>query len=101
MKLSDWLFERTGRTHSIPLTQLFELLFEHFTVVLGDSPAVVGRLLGGDYQRSGRHDLPRVLRPFAPPPPPRVSVSLPSRQARHLAEVAKTEEAAREVPGRS
>ena len=103
MKLSDWLFERTGRTHAILLSQLFELLFEYFTTMLGDDPAIVGRLLGDDYQRSGRSDLPRVLRPFAPPPPRRVSVSIPPRQGRHLATSTQAiaKEAAREVPGRS
>ena len=87
MKLSDWLYERTGRKHAIPLKELASLLFEYLTKMLQHSPALVGRELGGDYQRGGRSDLPEVLKPFVAPIPRErlVNRSGPARQARHRA----------------
>ncbi len=85
MKLSDWLFERAGRQHAISLKVLAGLLFEYLTKMLKHGPAIVGRELGGDYQRGGRSDLPEVLKPYvAPIPRDRLaSRTGPSRQARH------------------
>jgi len=87
MKLSDWLYEQTGRKHAIPLKDLAGLLFEYLTKMLQYSPAIVGRVLGGDYQRGGRSDLPDALKPFvAPLRRDRLTDrSGPARQARHRA----------------
>ncbi len=85
MKLSDWLFDRTGRRHAIALRQLVELVFEYLTTRQGKDPAAVGGALGEDYQRGGRSDVPPALKPYVSPGPRHVSPSsIPSRQARHL-----------------
>lgn len=86
---SEWLYARTGRTESIALVRLMELLFEFLTSELSVDPQLVARSLWRDYQRGGRHDKPAFLKRFLAsenpaPASPRKSLSLPKRQARHL-----------------
>lgn len=85
---SDWLFRRTGRTDSIALTSLTQLLFEFLTSELGLAPAQVAPIIWNDYQRGGRSDKPSFLVDFLPekttsPSAPH-DTSVPKRQARHL-----------------
>jgi radical SAM superfamily enzyme YgiQ (UPF0313 family) len=89
LRFSDWLYARVGRTDSIALARMAELLFEHLTKELGQEPAQVAAALWRDYQRGGRHDLPGFLQPHLPAEtkPDRTArrtVSL-KRQQRHLA----------------
>lgn len=88
LRCCDWLQARTGRTDSIALTRLMELLFNYLTGELGLAPNAVAETLWRDYQRGGRHDLPPFLKPFLPAEavggsPRKTRPSLPKRQARH------------------
>ena len=65
MDFSDWLYGRVGRRASIQLKLLSELLFEYVVERRGVPAEEVGRAVALDYQRGGRTDLPRSLRPFA------------------------------------
>ena len=89
MRFSEWLHARTGRTDSIALVRLMELLFEYLTAELRLDARRVAETLWRDYQRGGRHDKPGFLKDFLsreePVIPPRKSrTALPKRQARHL-----------------
>jgi radical SAM superfamily enzyme YgiQ (UPF0313 family) len=89
LKLSDWLYARIGRTDTIALARLAELLFQFLTVELKQEPIAVAEVLARDWQRGGRRDPPEFLREFLPienlqRSRERASV-LPKRQARHLA----------------
>lgn len=90
MRWSEWLYTRTGRTDSIALVKLMELLFEFLTGEVGLESERVGFALWRDYQRGGRRDKPRFLKPYLPsetPLPsssPRKPRALPKRQTRHL-----------------
>jgi hypothetical protein len=89
LRFSDWLYARVGRTDSIALARLAELLFVHLTAELGLDPGPVAAALWRDYQRGGRLDVPGFLQPHLPSEtkPDRVArrrVSL-RRQQRHLA----------------
>lgn len=89
MALSDWLFGRLGRTHSIALNDLGQHLFEYLTEEQGRDAAEVARAIWRDYQRVGRSDVPGFLRAFVEGVVP--ARRMPgqgggaSRQARHLA----------------
>lgn len=65
IEFSEWLYGRVGRRASIQLKALSELLFEYLVDQRGFSKEEVGRAVALDYQRGGRADLPRSLRPFA------------------------------------
>ena len=89
LRFSDWLHGRTGRTDSIALVRLMELLFEFLTVELRLDAKPVAETLWRDYQRGGRHDKPSCLKDFLPPdekvvPLRKAKTALPKRQARHL-----------------
>ena len=88
-RLTDWLYARLGRQHSISLAQLGDLLLtylsEHHALPVG----MVAATLARDHQRGGREDIPLFLRPHLP----EAAVSrrdrsraaaLPKRQERHL-----------------
>ncbi len=89
LQWSDWLHGRTGRTDSIALVRLMELLFEFLTRERGCDAAVAARALWRDYQRGGRSDKPAFLKDYlageepAGKRRPRES-ALPKRQSRHL-----------------
>jgi hypothetical protein len=87
---SDWLFARVGRTDSIALARLAELLFLFLTGEVQLPPRTVAETLWRDYQRGGRHDQPEFLRPHLAHLAPLERASRPKpaslkRQARHLA----------------
>ena len=89
LRLSDWLHERTGRTNSIALVRLMELLFEFLTVELKLEAKLVAETLWRDYQHGGRHDKPGFLKDFLSTdetvmPLRKTKTALPKRQARHL-----------------
>lgn len=85
---SDWLFQQIGRTDSIALPRLAELLFQYLTVERGRDPRRTAETLWRDWQRGGRTDPPEFLRPQLAHLPvaeraPRRRTGLPKRQARH------------------
>jgi len=88
LRLSDWLYARLGRTDTIALVRLAELLFAFLTNELQQSPAPVAAVLAADWQRAGRRDVPEFLREFLPTengrPVPAAKSHLPKRQARHI-----------------
>jgi radical SAM superfamily enzyme YgiQ (UPF0313 family) len=90
MRWSEWLHARTGRTDSIALVRLMELLFEFLTVELDQPPAQTAVAMWRDYQRGGRQDKPGFLKDFLPPDEPpafsrRAHRGMPKRQSRHQA----------------
>jgi hypothetical protein len=88
MKWSEWLHARTGRTDSIALVRLMELLFEYLVQGLNLPPESTAAALWRDYQRGGRRDKPGFLKEYLPREsamqPAETEKSLPKRQARHL-----------------
>jgi radical SAM superfamily enzyme YgiQ (UPF0313 family) len=89
MRWSEWLYLRTGRTESIALVRLMELLFEFFTTDSNLSPELAAATLWRDYQRGGRRDKPAFLKAHLPaetqvPRSRGLSRTVPKRQARHL-----------------
>ncbi len=89
MRWSDWLFARVGRTDSLALARLAELLFTFLTSELGLPGQPTAGALWRDYQRGGRRDKPAFLRSFIPDDrgeaPRRERPRTLKRQARHLA----------------
>jgi radical SAM superfamily enzyme YgiQ (UPF0313 family) len=89
LRLSDWLYARLGRTDSIALARLAELVFEFLTAELKLETRFAAESLRLDWQRGGRRDAPEFLRAFLPVETSVRSraarIALPKRQARHLA----------------
>ena len=92
-----------GRTDSIALTALAELLFRFLTEERKLDQATTAEKLWRDYQRGGRHDRPQFLRehlpddgPIAERPKAKPSLSL-KRQARHLGSLPAAKARARDV----
>jgi radical SAM superfamily enzyme YgiQ (UPF0313 family) len=88
LSCSEWLHARTGRTDSIALIRLMELLFDYLTRELKLQPKLVAETLWCDYQRGGRTDKPAFLCEFlseAEPTPSHWQKTPLKRQARHLA----------------
>ena len=90
LRFSDWLYLQLGRTDSIALARLAELLFEFLTTELKLETKFAAETLWRDYQRGGRRDAPGFLREFLPAEavirPQAEKSSLPKRQARHAAQ---------------
>ncbi len=90
LRFGDWLFTRLGRTDTIALARLAELLFEFLTGELKLEAKSTAETLWRDYQRGGRRDAPEFLREFlsakAVTRPQAEKSSLPKRQARHSAQ---------------
>jgi len=88
LRFSDWLHARTGRTDSIALVRLMELLFEFLTVELKLEAKPVAEILWRDYQRGGRHDKPGFMKDYLTEesgiPLRKTKAAPPKRQARHL-----------------
>ena len=89
---SEWLHARAGRSESIALLRLMELLFEYLTRQRALPAGEIAMALWRDYRRGGRRDKPGFLKDFLPadtasaePAAPR-SRSL-KRQNRHAARV--------------
>ncbi len=88
LELSDWLYNRLGRTDTIALGRLAEALHHFLAVESGLGHTRVAAAIWKDWQQAGRRDPPESLRPYldlknspaAIPPRSR----LPRRQARHL-----------------
>ncbi len=59
---SRWLYDETGRTHSIALPRLLEMVFRYLTTRRQLEPAEVAPILYRDYRRGGRSDVPTCLR---------------------------------------
>jgi radical SAM superfamily enzyme YgiQ (UPF0313 family) len=88
LRFSEWLYARAGRTDSLALVRLAELLFQYLTTERSWERGVVAETLWRDYQRGGRSDVPEFLRPFAGKIASAPKSSRPAglkRQARHLA----------------
>lgn len=92
VEFSDWLFTRVGRTDSIALMRLMELLFEFLTREKQMEPAFVAQVLWRDYQRGGRKDRPGFLAGYVDAPGRKPTllgepgiISGPKRQSRHVA----------------
>ena len=88
MAWSEWLHGRVGRTDSIALVRLMELLFEFLTVERGLDAKQTAAMMWRDYRRGGRHDKPAFLKDLLPSDTPsasprRARPGLPKRQARH------------------
>jgi len=85
LDFSDWLYQRSGRSHGLSLLRLAEHVFDYLCERTEDSDADVAEKLWRDYCRGGRTDRPGFLRPFSLLPIPRRSqVDRKSkRQARH------------------
>ena len=91
-RLSNWLFAHAGKSHSISLHRLMELLLEFLTIERGIAPAVAAEAIWQDYQRGGRSDRPGFLAPFVAPADTRTirEKNAPARQFRFLSDTAKT-----------
>jgi radical SAM superfamily enzyme YgiQ (UPF0313 family) len=89
MRWSEWLYARTGRTDSIALARLMELLFRFLTEDLKLDRQSAAAVIWRDYQRGGRKDKPAFLKDLLPLEdascsPQRACPGVPKRQARHL-----------------
>ncbi|HWD91101.1 MAG TPA: DUF4080 domain-containing protein [Verrucomicrobiae bacterium] len=88
MRWSEWMHAKTGRTDSIALVRLMELLFEFLTTGAKHDAREAAEKMWSDYRRGGRHDKPAFLKDFLPTetsqPARKSGVTLPKRQARHL-----------------
>jgi hypothetical protein len=90
MRWSEWLHARVGRTDSIALARLMELLFKYLTSEAGLDPKQVAEVMWRDYRRGGRRDKPGFLKDLLPTDEPAAGFpetrsGLPKRQARYRA----------------
>lgn len=87
LAFSRWLYAETGRTDSISLMKLMELVFKYLTLEANADPRVAAAVLWRDYQRGGRSDKPGFLKEYLPEIAAVESkkAALPKRQARHVA----------------
>ena len=87
-KFSDWLYTRTGRTDSIALARLAELVFEFLTAEQHLDPDMCAATLWQDWQQAGRRDPPECIRERLAAEtarhPRATKTALPKRQARHV-----------------
>jgi len=89
MRWSEWLHGRVGRTDSIALVRLMELLFEFRTGERQLDRRQTAEALWRDYQRGWRYDKPAFLKDHLPAEVMSASFrrsrqAVPKRQARHL-----------------
>jgi radical SAM superfamily enzyme YgiQ (UPF0313 family) len=88
LQWSNWLYGKLGRTDSIALARLSELLFQFLTAELKQDAPTVAECLWRDYQRGGRREKPEFLRPYIQEEVDRSVKGLKKagmkRQARHL-----------------
>ena len=90
LHFTQWLHARVGRTDSIALVRLMDLLFKFLITELGLDPKSAAEALWRDYRRGGRRDKPSFLKEFLADGNPQVSthaqlLPAPKRQARHAA----------------
>jgi hypothetical protein len=81
---SDWLFCEVGRTDSIALTRLCELVYKYLTHELKLDSATAEEVLSRDYRRSGRRDVPPFLSEHSAWKMSPKTNPAGKRQARHL-----------------
>ena len=85
---TDWISERTGRTHGLPLDTLAEALFDYLTTKLKRPAAEVAATIWRDYSRGAQRDMPKFLRPHLDYEIHRAAFRKPAlglkRQARHF-----------------
>lgn len=89
VRFSEWLYEKVGRTDSIALVRLAELLFQYLTNETGLAVKETAIALWRDYQRGGRYDVPEFLRVHIPQEPlrkPHRARRALKRQSRHWSE---------------
>jgi radical SAM superfamily enzyme YgiQ (UPF0313 family) len=88
LRFTEWLYARVGRTDSIALARLAELLFDFLTEELGHDSQTIAGSIERDWQRAGRRDAPEFLRASRSAQPDAlanpVRSTTPKRQARHL-----------------
>jgi len=83
---SEWLYGKVGRTDSIALARLAELLFEYLTESAALARETVAETIARDWQRGGRRDPPEFLRAHGTPSDRPVDTRQrrgPRRQSRH------------------
>jgi radical SAM superfamily enzyme YgiQ (UPF0313 family) len=61
MRLSDWLYEKTGQTDRIHLPRLFALLYQGLHEILKCDKAALQRAMLADYQRTQLKGVPAFL----------------------------------------
>lgn len=87
LRWSDWLYTQIGRTDSIALARLAELLFKFLTTELNHDSTLVAETLWRDWQRGGRTEKPEFLRAHIPDSEAtsrsRRKATLLKRQSRH------------------
>jgi hypothetical protein len=95
LRFSDWLAEKFGRTHSVPLVNLAEALFEFLSLICGSKRVIPA--LSEDWHASGvrRERLPFLEVPAGSAPSKVTGDARSRRQARH---VTVTSEAAIPAP---
>lgn len=89
LTFSDWLWQRTGKTHEFALEKLVDLLFEHLTESFGMAQDTVRQALLADYQASGARAKPKCLAELlqaANPSLTPVGQARAQRQSRHVSQ---------------
>lgn len=87
LRLSDWLFDRTGQTHALAQERLVQLLHDYVAEIEPAAIAEFDAALIGDYRQAGgrtRFAFEAEHAPLPGPRPRKSSGSVPERQARHL-----------------
>jgi radical SAM superfamily enzyme YgiQ (UPF0313 family) len=91
IRWSEWAYAQLGRTDSIALVRLTELLFRFLTEELKLAPQSTAEILWRDYRCGGRRETPQFLRPYVQESEVRrnaLKSSVPlKRQARHMANI--------------
>jgi hypothetical protein len=87
MTLSEWLYKKTGRTHSIALNKLAMLLFELVTSYNRVDAAEAANRLFIDFTSNGRRGFPNAVARYVTERPQLERIdevaALPARQMRH------------------
>lgn len=90
-ELTESLHHRLGKSHSVALPRMAELVFEHLMIDRRLDPAEIASSLWRDFTAGGRRDGPEFLRPHVPDALRRAArrviapTHAPPRQARHQA----------------
>lgn len=83
--LTDYIHQRTQKTHSIPLLTLFECLHDYLIEVEEMDASVVKAWLFADYKSGGRLDTPQFLKSASGEAKQTQNLShIPKRQRQHL-----------------
>jgi radical SAM superfamily enzyme YgiQ (UPF0313 family) len=98
MQWSDWLWQRTGKTHEFSQEALVDLLFEHLVQVRQVPEAEVVQALLADYLASGARGKPRCLAQHLTAVDPARSqgpagAARAERQARHVSQAQSIKQA--------